>query len=187
MGMKIKDSAVFQLSGIGRIQVWKRGVIGPLLEEGLTLAEAQRIAMRFQAKKFTMKSNNIVMNVGKNLVAQLITGDETVGFTYHAIGTFVGFESQYLTTLATEAARKAITQESLTDNEITLSTFYLASESSYAIKEAGIFGGSTASGTANSGVLFSRYLVDYDNSGGLSDLTFDYVIPIGGPYGAPPD
>ena len=80
--------------------------------------------------------------------------------------------------LGTEENRKAITSRTRLLNIDTYSTFFTAGESTYAIEEAGIFG-HDATGVADSGVLFSHWLVSFDNSGGVYDLTFDYVLTIG--------
>jgi len=122
---------------------------------------------------------NLVVSSGKNLAADLLLDQETTGLTYHAIGTNSTAPALGNTTLGAEAARKAWTIRSRSANTITLEVFYLASEATHNIAEAGVFGGATASATANSGKLFSRYLQAYNNSAGLVDLTFEYVLEIG--------
>jgi len=79
----------------------------------------------------------------------------------------------------TEASRKAATSRSRSVNEITITTFFTAGESTYAIEEAGIFGHSTASVTPDSGIIFSHWLVSFDNSGGVYDITISYILTIG--------
>ena len=129
----------------------------------------------------TKEGNNLIVTVGKNLVGDMLidTAGYDTGLTYHAIGSDNTAVAAGDTTLTVEEARKVITSKTRVLNEITLSTFYTAAESTYAIEEAGIFGHSTATGAADSGVLFSHYLVSFDNSGGLYDLTFTYVLTIG--------
>jgi len=82
------------------------------------------------------------------------------------------------TTLTAEAARKAVTFKSRLVNVVTFSTFFTAGEAPYNIKEAGVFGHSTASVTPDSGVMFSHYLVDFNNSAGTYDITIEYVLTI---------
>jgi len=123
---------------------------------------------------------NLITTVGKGLVGDMLidaSGYDT-GLTYQAIGTSNTAPTVSDTQLGAEAARKAVTSKSRSGNEITLSTFFTAAESSYNIQEAGIFG-HDASSTPNSGVLFSHWLVNFDNSSGAYDLTFDYVLTIG--------
>ena len=105
------------------------------------------------------------------------------GLTYCALGADNTAPAIGQTQLVDEgggaAMRKTITSKTRVVNEITLSTFFTAAQSTLAILEAAIFGSSTAGASENSGVMFSRWLVSFDNSGGLYDLTFDYVLTIG--------
>lgn len=80
--------------------------------------------------------------------------------------------------LVTEAARKVITSRSRSGVEGTFSTFFTAAEANDAIEEAGLFGGTGALGVGNpdTGVMFARWLVSYDNSTPTADITFDYVL-----------
>ncbi len=123
--------------------------------------------------------NNLVVTVGKELVADLLLDVESVGLTYHAIGTFSGAPTLSNATLGTESARKLWTSKTRTVNVITFTAFYLAAECTFNITEVGVFGGVMASALSDSGVLFSRLLQSYDNSAGLVDLTFEYELTIG--------
>ena len=123
---------------------------------------------------------NLICTTGKGLVGDMLidaSGFDT-GLTYHAIGTSNTAVAVGNTQLTAEATRKAITSRTRAVSDITLSTFFTAAESTYNIKEAGVFGHSTASLTANSGVLFSHWLVSFDNSAGLYDLSWEYVLTI---------
>ncbi len=124
---------------------------------------------------------NLIVTVGKQLVGDMLidTGGYDTGLTYCAIGSDATAPVVGDTTLTVEEARKAITSRTRLVNVITLATFFTAGESTYAIEEAGIFGHSTASAAPDSGILFSHWLVSYDNSGGLFDLTFTYILTIG--------
>lgn len=126
------------------------------------------------------EGKNLIVTTGKQLVGDMLkdeTGYDT-GLTYQAIGTSKKAPAAADTTLTAEAARKAITSKTRSGSEVTFSTFMTAAECTYNIAEAGVFGHSTASGTGDSGVLFSHYLVAFNNSGGSYDLTFDYVLTI---------
>ena len=155
----MKESIRF-LGGYSTLRVWERGKAGvskPVYESTV---------------------HNLIVTSGKVLVADLLIGDVTTGLTYHAIGTGTDSPAVGDTTLTSEQERKAFTTRTNSSNEITLSCFYTAAQSTYNIKECGIFGGA-ASAVADSGTLFSHYLQSYDNSGGTYDLTFDYVLTIG--------
>lgn len=129
-----------------------------------------------------IESENIIVTVGKAYIGDMLIdadADHDTGLTYCAIGTDNTTPVIGDTTLGTETARKAITSKSRVTNEITVSTFFTAAESTYNIKEAGIFGHASATASADTGNLLSHWLVSYDNSGGTYDLTFDYVLTIG--------
>lgn len=123
--------------------------------------------------------NLIVMN-GKELTGGTLIAESgyTVGITYCAIGTDNTAPSLNDTDLGVETSRKVITNKTRNGAIITLSTFFTAAESSYNIKECGLFGHSSASATADSGILFCRALLSYDNSAGSYDLTIDWDITI---------
>jgi len=127
-------------------------------------------------------THNLIVSVGKYYLGDMLidkdAGHDT-GLTYTAIGTDNTAPVIADTTLGSEQNRKQITSRTRNAKEITLSTFFTAAESTYNIKEAGIFGHSTATGSADSGKLFAHWLVSYDNSGGNYDMTFDYVLTIG--------
>lgn len=127
------------------------------------------------------KSKNLIVTVGKNQICQLllaIGSPWTNGLTYQAIGTGTTTPTVADTQLATETARNVVTSRpSSASNQATFSTFFTAAQSTYFIKEVGIFG-KDASGSANSGALFSRTLLSYDNSGGTTDITITYVLTV---------
>jgi len=132
-----------------------------------------------------MEGNNTITTVGKQLVGDILideTGYDT-GLTYCALGADSTAPGVAQTTLVDEgggtAMRNTITSKSRSGAAITLSTFFTAAQSTVAIEEAGIFGHSTAAADENSGIMFSRWLSSFDNSGALYDLTFDYVLTIG--------
>lgn len=119
---------------------------------------------------------NLIVNAGLNLVLDVMIADDTVGFAYHAIGTTGTTPVATNVSMNNEVARKPWQTMDRTGQVASLSTFYLASESTYNIAEEGVWGGATASGTLDSGELFAHYLRPYDNSLGTYDLTFDYDV-----------
>jgi len=125
---------------------------------------------------------NLIVTVGKNLVADMLidTAGFDTGITYCAVGTGVTAPAVGNTTLVTETARATITVKERAGNILLLQTFFLAANINVFIKEAGLFGHSTATGAANSGVLFARALLSYDNSGvSPTDLTVQWEVTIG--------
>jgi len=127
------------------------------------------------------EGNNLIATVGKGLVGDLLidTAGFDTGLTFCAIGSDNTAPNVADTTLTVEEFRKAVTSRSRTVNEITITTFFTAAESTYAIEEAGIFGHSTASVTPDSGIIFSHWLVSFDNTGGVYDITISYILQVG--------
>lgn len=152
-------------------------------EDGLKLYGQWRLTARhiLTGEIIIKEGKNLIVSVGKYLVGDMlidVAGFDT-GLTYQAIGTNDTAVNVADTILTTEVARKAVTFKSRLLNVITYSTFFTAGESTFNIKEAGIFGHSTATATLNTPILFSHWLVAFDNSAGTFDLSFSYVLTIG--------
>jgi len=132
-----------------------------------------------------IEGENLIMAVGKAQVGDMlidVAGYDT-GITYCALGAdntapVVG-QTQLVDEGGGAAMRLTITQSSRLVNVITLTTFFKAVQSTLAIEEAGMFGHSTAGPAENSGIMFSRWLISFDNSGALYDITITYVLTIG--------
>jgi len=144
-------------------------------------------ALRFDVFKkssddIILEGENLIATIGKNLIGWMLidTSGYDTGLTYCAIGTGLTAPAVTDTGLTTEKARKAVTTKSINANthEITFSTFLTAAEATYYIYEAGMFGHSTATNESGSGILFSHWLVTFDNSGGVYDITLDYILTI---------
>lgn len=133
----------------------------------------------------TLRGLNTIVTVGKQQVGDMlmdVDGYDT-GLTYCALGANNGAPAIGQTELIDEgggsAMRKTITSKSRLVNVITFSTFFTADECTLAILEAAIFGHSTAGPTENSGIMYSRWLVTFDNSGGGFDVSMEYELTIG--------
>ena len=151
--------------------------------EGIQIKGQWRLTARHikTGEVIVKEGENLIVTVGKELVAQMlidVAGYDT-GLTWCAIGTNAAAPTLADVALGTESSRLAITSKTRVSNVITLSTFFTAAQSTFALKEAGIFGHSTASAAADSGVLFSHWLSSFDNSLAAYDLTYDYVLTIG--------
>ncbi len=128
---------------------------------------------------YEAQGENLVTDAGLALVAALLSGDEAQGILVHALGTDGTTPQASDVALGAEQARLAMTIRSAAGNRAEFSVYYPSSVCAFYIREAGVFGGSAADpGVPGSGVLFSRYLVGYDNSAGQVDITFDYTIEI---------
>lgn len=165
----------FGFVGKSTVRAFPKGVIPFLMECGLTLEQAIARATADGLCDHVNVVHNIVVTAGKVLVADFLAGETRTGLNYHAIGTSTTAPAAGDTALGTEAARKAVTSISRSSVSVLISTFYTAAQSTFNIKEVGIFGnGATAA--AGSGTLFSHAAQSEDNSAGSNDLTFEYEV-----------
>lgn len=162
--------------GIHTLRAWRSGEIDRLLLSRFTLPAAIAIAEKqgFLISRKVVK--NLITTVGYNLAANWSTDVEAVGLTWYAIGTGTNAPAIGDTQLQTETKRKAFATRTTASAVSTFSAYFPKADCTYNIKEVGVFGSSTASITANSGVCLSRAALAYDNSGGTVDLTFDYEL-----------
>ncbi len=124
---------------------------------------------------------NIICNEGLELLAGFIIDESAVydvGITYCEIGTDNTAPAAGDTTLTAYHARKAVTADSRLLYVATFSTFFTAAEATAAIEEAGVWGGNDAAAGEATGLLFAHWLSSFDNSGGLYDITFNYILTI---------
>jgi len=128
-----------------------------------------------------VESPNIICNEGLYLFAAFSRDEHAyfdTGITYCELGTGSTAPAAGDTTLTTYHARKAVTSDSRNNYDVTFSTFFTAAEATANIKEAGMWGAGTAAAGEATGFLFSHFLVSFDNSGGLYDITITYVLSI---------
>jgi hypothetical protein len=156
------------------LMAFEPGVIEGYLDKGHTLDEAIGLADYHGKCRQEIKVDNLVVNNGLGLMTSLLIG-ESSPLSYHAIGTGTTTPVSTDTELTTEVSRRPITYKISSGTTVILQTYFLAALSTYNLKEGGIYGGD-ASDTADSGTLFSHYLLEFDNSAGLSDLIFLYEV-----------
>lgn len=162
------------------MRAWKPGVIAPLMDAGMPFGEIMQLARWNGALLFEGKQHNLIVNSGLYLTVDHLIAVVTSGLTYHAIGTGTNTPAVTDTQLQTEVARAAYAIRSRGSNVGTFDAFFPVGVSTFNLKEAGVFGGA-ATGTANSGTLFSHYLQSYNNSVNLADLTFEYQLTVTAP------
>ena len=126
------------------------------------------------------EAGNMVVADGRNLNGHLLINDSgyTTGISYCAIGTGTTGVSDSQHTLVAETARQQVTQKSVSTDTVTISTFFVAANCGVHIRETALFGHTTASITANSGVMFSRALLDYDNSSTPHNLMIAWSVQL---------
>ena len=129
------------------------------------------------------RGHNLITTLAKELIARMLAEESgyDTGITYLAIGTGTTAPAITDTQLTTETARKTVaTPVYRVSNRLQFRGYFPSADCNVAVKELGLFGHSTASAAANSGVIFNHALLAYDNSGGSpSDLTFYVVISLG--------
>ena len=131
---------------------------------------------------FRTENHNIICNEGLLLVAGFAVDESAVydvGITYCEIGTNNTAPAAGDVSLTAYHGRKIITSKSRTDYENTYVTFFTAAQSTCFIREAGMYGGSNAAAGQDTGLLFSHFLVSFDNSAGLYDVTITYILTVG--------
>lgn len=104
---------------------------------------------------------NMVMNVGKNLARDVLSGAVTDGqIKYLALGNSATAVANTQTQLVAEQFRKLVTQRSTPGTGQVKTVTYVAPQEavSFTINEIGWFAGASATGAANSGIMVSRVL-----------------------------
>lgn len=103
--------------------------------------------------------NNKVMDSALNGLVKALSGDSNVQIKYLALGTSSAAITNTDTKLGNEIFRTPISNQELSGTgELTTDFIVLDSEAVGSIREMGIFGGSAATSTKDSGVLISRIL-----------------------------
>lgn len=125
-------------------------------------------------------TDNMVVTAGKNALADRLIGTTSNNrgiITYCALGTGITAPVAGNTAMEIELFRKLISVRSVSGNVATFQTFYTATEVEGTLTEAGLFG-DDASGTAGSGTLFCRTLINRVKT--TSDtLTLVWTVTIG--------
>lgn len=139
-------------------------VVGKLT---LTLRDAEGNIKQEVAK------DNLIVQAGKNFLANAVLSSSSSPFTNMAIGTSGTAATLADTTLGSELARQVFTSSSVSTNVVTLVTTYGAGVGTGALQEAGIFNASSA-GTLLSHVVFSTI-----NKGSADSLTITWTVTVG--------
>lgn len=129
-----------------------------------------------------MEFENIIPTVGRTLLANNLTATSPTNnprINYTALGTGTTTPANGNTQLATETYRKQVSSETNADNVAYVTAFYTATEVTGTFYEHGLFCNGSAS--ANSGVLFSRVLLNAPTGitkSATESLTIDYTITL---------
>ena len=126
---------------------------------------------------------NIICNEGLILIAGFVRGEvgdvDGVGITYCEIGTDNTAPAAGDIILGTFSQRTIATARTRLVYVSTISTFFTAATCTIALEEAGVWGGTNAVAGEATGLLFAHWLSSFDNTGGLYDITLNYILTIG--------
>lgn len=129
-----------------------------------------------------MVFENIIPTVGRTMIANNLASGSPANvmlLNYTALGTSNTAVANGDTQLNTEVYRKQTASYTNSSNIAYFTAFYTATETTGTYHEAGLF--ANASGTANSGVLFSHVLLNSPTGitkSSVETLTIDYTITI---------
>lgn len=132
-----------------------------------TISLKGRVTIRnAETGEILAEDHNMVVGVGRQAILGLMAGTETVGVTYIALGTSSTAVTDNDIQLGAEACRSQMVERTVSGDNLIMSAFFNGGATGVAsdFKEAGVFGGTTATGTANSGILYCRALVNFDNT-----------------------
>ena len=172
---KIETKDEIVVAGKVTLSAFQPNVIARLLGYGFKLNDAILEARKLGLERRRVETTNLVTTVGHHFIARRITGEEPTGLTYFAFGTGTTAPNVADIALTTAPLRKLLTECEQGDANFYSSVYLLASECSFYIKEAGLFGGAAAGAAAGSGSLLCRFLLDFDNTTLQQDLTIQHT------------
>lgn len=127
---------------------------------------------KFGVIKQQFTQPNLVVTVGKNLIADRLIGTSSNIMSHMALGTSNAGLAAGNTALSLEIVRIALNSISRTDSTITYTATYVAGVGTGAIVEAGIFNASTA------GVMLCRTTFPVINKEADDILTINWNVTI---------
>ena len=102
---------------------------------------------------------NLITSAGKNLLAEALRTNNDCEIKFIALGSDNTAVTSGDTTLGNETFRKQVTSQAAGAVGVTITNLYVAPEEAVGtIEEIGLFSGSSASATTDSGTLFARVL-----------------------------
>lgn len=143
------------------------GTVMPMATDILTATGTWRFVKHDAASGRVLSDRvykNVVPTVARTALAKQLTGTATYNceVSYVAIGTGGGTPAASDTQLTTELTRKSVASISSSSNVLTVTGFFNEGEGNGTLTEAALFGdgnASTATASANSGILYSRVAI----------------------------
>ena len=189
MNKTLKEKNSIKISGVGQLVAIVKGT--RKYGKPIIIRDPETGKVTFRGRPLIdpgiivhqQETHNIICNEGLELLAGFSVGEvgdiDGIGITMCEIGTGAAAPAAGDTTLTTYHNRIAITSSTRLLYVCTFRTFFTAAEATAAIEEAGVWGGVNAvvPGEAT-GLLFAHWLSSFDNTGGLFDITFSYILTI---------
>lgn len=139
-----------------------------MINETLALTGALTISVNDEV---VQETNNLVVTVGKNWVADRMKGDNAA-MSHMALGTGTTAAAAGDTTLETELDRNTLTSTTVVDNTIAYACTWAAGDGTGAITEAGIFD------AASAGDMLARTVFSVVNKGASDSITITWTITV---------
>ena len=121
------------------------------------------------------EQDNLIVDLGANLLRDFLKGDAVTGLTHLAIGTDATAPSDTDTGLLAEAFRKAFTDVAVDNRKLVLITFIASGEWSGTVSELGLFGNG-ATDSLGTGTLFSRVTPESISKSNIESLTVEWTL-----------
>ena len=123
--------------------------------------------------------NNIILDEALIEVMKPLYGETTdIEIKYLAVGTGTASITGVETSLGSEVDRYYRVDQTVSGLNLTTDFTIGATESQFVIKELGIFAGSTATNSSETGLLVSRVLYNYDKTGDDIELQITRIDTI---------
>lgn len=130
---------------------------------------------------YELRKHNLAVTAGLESIAQRLAGVDVPAnkkgtITYLALGTGTTAAAAGDTTLDTEVFRKLVSARTYTGAVAKYRVFINTTEANVTIKELGLFG-DDATGTADTGTLYARLIVDKAKTS-AETLTVDWEVEL---------
>ena len=124
------------------------------------------------------QGRNRVVNSGLSTLPVMILGNTNQGFKYSQVGTGTTSVDVTDTGLATPSARGEIRTNDVraASNAIAMETFFVSTDVSVHLREAGLWTGDVTTTDLSAGTLFARTLLNIDNTVARKDLVLAWRI-----------
>lgn len=122
--------------------------------------------------KHEQEVKNLVVTVGKNLIASRLKDTTDAAMTHMAVGSGTTAAANGDTTLGTELGRVSLTSTTVTNNNVAYVATFPAGTGTGAVTEAGLFNASS------SGTMLCRTVFSVINKGAADTLGITWTVTV---------